>query len=116
MAADVVVKPITSHIETGFALPPISDFEKAIGPKTKAIVLCNPNNPTGYLYSREEMETLKEIIKKHNLYLFADEAYREFCYDGEHISAMHLKGVEENVILMDTISKDIVPAAVVLVQ
>ncbi|AXY75502.1 pyridoxal phosphate-dependent aminotransferase [Paraflavitalea soli] len=105
VAADVIVKPITSHIETGFALPPISEFEKAIGPKTKAIVLCNPNNPTGYLYSREEMETLKEIIKKHNLYLFADEAYREFCYEGEHISAMHLKGVDDHVILMDTISK-----------
>ncbi len=105
VAADVIVKPITSHIETGFALPPISDFEKAIGPKTKAIVLCNPNNPTGYLYSREEMETLKEIIVKHNLYLFADEAYREFCYEGEHISAMHLKGVDDHVILMDTISK-----------
>lgn len=105
VAADVQVKPITSHIESGFALPPISDFEKAIGPKTKAIVLCNPNNPTGYLYSKEEMETLKEIVIKHNLYLFADEAYREFFYEGEHISAMHLKGAEENVVLMDTISK-----------
>jgi aspartate aminotransferase len=105
VAAGVSVVPITSHIEDGFALPPISEFEKAITPKTKAIVLCNPNNPTGYLYSAEEMETLKEIIKKYNLYLFADEAYREFCYGGEHISAMHLKGVEDNVILMDTISK-----------
>jgi aspartate aminotransferase len=105
VAADVIVKPITSHIEDGFALPPISEFEKAIGPKTKAIVLCNPNNPTGYLYSREEMETLKQIIIKHNLYLFADEAYREFCYGGEHISAMHLQGVDDHVVLMDTISK-----------
>lgn len=105
VAADVVVKPITSHIENGFALPPISDFEKAIGPKTRAIVLCNPNNPTGYLYSREEMETLKEIIIKHNLYLFADEAYREFCYEGDHLSAMNLKGVDDHVVLMDTISK-----------
>lgn len=105
VAADVVVKSITSHIEDGFALPPISEFEKAIGPKTKAIVLCNPNNPTGYLYSREEMETLKQIIIKHNLYLFADEAYREFCYEGEHISAMHLQGVDDHVVLMDTISK-----------
>ncbi|WP_276480877.1 pyridoxal phosphate-dependent aminotransferase [Paraflavitalea pollutisoli] len=105
VAADVQVKPITSHIESGFALPPISEFEKAIGPKTKAIVLCNPNNPTGYLYSKEEMETLKQIVIKHNLYLFADEAYREFCYEGEHISAMHLQGAEENVVLMDTISK-----------
>lgn len=105
VAAGVTVKSITSHIESGFALPPISDFEKAIGPKTKAIVLCNPNNPTGYLYSREEMETLKQIIIKHNLYLFADEAYREFCYEGEHISAMHLQGVDDHVVLMDTISK-----------
>ena len=105
VAADVVVKPITSNIESGFALPPIADFEKAITPRTKAIVVCNPNNPTGYLYSREEMETLKTIVKKHNLYLFADEAYREFCYGGEHVSAMHLQGIEENVMLMDTISK-----------
>ncbi|MDQ6757700.1 MAG: pyridoxal phosphate-dependent aminotransferase [Bacteroidota bacterium] len=105
VAADIVVKPITSNIETGFALPAIADFEKAITPKTKAIVICNPNNPTGYLYSKQEMETLKEIIIKHNLYLFADEAYREFCYDGEHFSAMNLIGAEENVVLMDTISK-----------
>ncbi len=105
VAADVMVKPITSKIETGFALPPIEDFEKAITSKTKAIVICNPNNPTGYLYSKEEMETLKKIITKHNLYLFADEAYREFCYEGEHFSAMHLTGVDDNVILMDTISK-----------
>jgi aspartate aminotransferase len=76
-----------------------------ITPRTKAIVICNPNNPTGYLYSREEMETLKQIIIKHNLYLFADEAYREFCYDGEHFSAMKLEGAENNVILLDTISK-----------
>lgn len=103
--ADVAVKPISSSIETGFALPPIEDFEKAITPKTKAIVVCNPNNPTGYLYSAEEMETLKQIVLKHNLYLFADEAYREFCYEGTHTSAMHLKGAEEHVILMDTISK-----------
>ena len=103
--AGVIVKPITSSIETGFALPPIEDFEKAITPKTKAIVVCNPNNPTGYLYSPEEMEILKKIIIKHNLYLFADEAYREFCYEGTHTSAMHLTGAEDNVILMDTISK-----------
>ncbi|RYF91818.1 MAG: pyridoxal phosphate-dependent aminotransferase [Chitinophagaceae bacterium] len=103
--ADVVVKPISSSIETGFALPPIEDFEKAITPKTKAIVVCNPNNPTGYLYSAEEMEVLKQIVLKHNLYLFADEAYREFCYQGTHTSAMHLKGAEEHVVLMDTISK-----------
>lgn len=103
--ADVVVKPIGSSIESGFALPPIAEFEKAITPKTKAIVVCNPNNPTGYLYSEEEMQTLKEIVIKHNLFLFADEAYREFCYGGKHISAMHLKGAEQNVVLMDTISK-----------
>ncbi len=105
VAAGVVVKPITSSIETGFALPPIEDFEKVITPRTKAIVICNPNNPTGYLYSRDEMETLKQIILQHDLYLFADEAYREFCYSGEHFSAMHLKGVDDNIVLMDTISK-----------
>jgi aspartate aminotransferase len=103
--AGVIVKPITSYIENGFALPPIDEFEKAITPRTKAIVVCNPNNPTGYLYSHEEMETLKQIVIKHNLYLFADEAYREFCYEGDHTSAMNLEGAEENVILMDTISK-----------
>jgi aspartate aminotransferase len=103
--ADVIVKPIGSSIETGFALPPIEDFEKAITAKTRAIVVCNPNNPTGYLYSAAEMETLKQIVLKHNLYLFADEAYREFCYEGSHTSAMHLKGAEEHVVLMDTISK-----------
>src|SRR6187431_1672453 len=104
-AAGVNVVPITSSIESGFALPPIEDFEKVITPKTKAIVICNPNNPTGYLYSKEEMEILKQIILKHDLFLFADEAYREFCYEGEHVSAMHLTGVDDHVILMDTISK-----------
>lgn len=103
--AGVIVKPITSSIETGFALPPIEDFEKAITSKTKAIIICNPNNPTGYLYSKEEMELLKQIIVKHNLFLFSDEAYREFCYEGTHTSAMHLTGADDNVILMDTISK-----------
>jgi aspartate aminotransferase len=103
--AGVKVVPITSTIETGFALPPIEDFEKVITPKTKAIIVCNPNNPTGYLYSKNEMQTLKNIVEKHNLYLFADEAYREFCYEGEHFSAMKLEGVEDNVVLMDTISK-----------
>jgi aspartate aminotransferase len=104
-AAGVNVVPITSRIETGFALPPIDDFEKVITDKTKAIIICSPNNPTGYLYSREEMEALKEICIKHNLFLFSDEAYREFCYDGDYVSAMHLTGLEENVVLMDTISK-----------
>ena len=87
--AGVKVVPITSSIETGFALPPIEDFEKSITSKTKAIVICNPNNPTGYLYSKDEMETLKQIIKKYNLYLFADEAYREFCYSDDHTSALN---------------------------
>src|SRR6478672_4908193 len=105
VAAGVKVVPVTSFIETGFALPPIAEFEKKITPRTRAIVVCNPNNPTGYLYSREEMETLKSIILKHNLYLFADEAYREFCYAGTHFSAMHLTGVDDHVVLMDTISK-----------
>lgn len=105
VTAGVNVVPVTSHIKTGFALPPIEDFEKLITPKTKAIIICNPNNPTGYLYTREEMEVLKTIIIKHNLFLFSDEAYREFCYEGAHFSAMQLEGAEENVILMDTISK-----------
>ncbi|NOT91141.1 pyridoxal phosphate-dependent aminotransferase [Ferruginibacter sp.] len=103
--AGVIVKPIKSSIEDGFALPPIEEFEKAITPKTKGIVICNPNNPTGYLYSAAEMEVLKQIILKHNLYLFADEAYREFCYEGTHTSAMHLTGVDDNIVMMDTISK-----------
>ena len=105
VAAGVNVVPITSHIENGFALPPIEDFEKSITDKTKAIVVCNPNNPTGYLYSRDEMEVLKQIALKYNLYLFADEAYREFCYEESHFSAMQLEGCDDNVVLMDTISK-----------
>src|SRR6187549_3376611 len=95
MEAGVTVKPILSSIETGFALPPIEDFEKVITPKTKAILICNPNNPTGYLYSREEMEVLKQLVLKHNLYLFADEAYREFCYEEKHFSAMQLEGCDD---------------------
>ena len=105
VAAGVIVKPLTSYIETGFALPSASEFEKLITPRTKGIVICNPNNPTGYLYSREEMETLRELILKYDLYLFADEAYRDFCYSGEHFHAMGLKGVEDRVIMVDTISK-----------
>jgi len=105
VAAGVKVVPVTSKIENGFALPPITDFEAKITPKTKAIVICNPNNPTGYLYSKEEMQQLKELIIKHNLYLFSDEAYREFCYGGEQVSAMHLKDAAQHVIMMDTISK-----------
>lgn len=103
--AGVKVIPVPSSIESGFALPPIEDFEQKITSRTKAILICNPNNPTGYLYSREELEILKTIVKKHNLFLFSDEAYREFCYAGEHFSAMRLEGIEENVILLDTISK-----------
>src|SRR5215475_12522276 len=104
-AAGVNVVPITSNIETGFALPPIEDFEKVITNKTKAIIICSPNNPTGYLYSRQEMEKLKDICIRHDLYLFSDEAYREFCYAGEYVSAMHLPGLDQHVVLMDTISK-----------
>jgi aspartate aminotransferase len=105
VAAGVHVVPVTSHIENGFALPPIEEFEKRITPKTKAIVICNPNNPTGYLYSREEMLQLKELVLKHDLYLFSDEAYREFCYEGKQVSALHLEGLDEHVVIMDTISK-----------
>ncbi len=105
VAADVKVVPVTSHIESGFALPPIEEIEKKITSKTKAIVICNPNNPTGYLYSEAEMQQLRDIILKHNLYLFSDEAYREFCYEGKQFSAGHLTGVDDNVIIMDTISK-----------
>ncbi len=105
VAAGLKVVPVTSYIENGFALPPIEEFEKAITPRTRAIVMCNPNNPTGYSYSETEMQQLKQLLIKHNLYLFADEAYREFTYEGKQFSAMHLEGVDDNVILMDTISK-----------
>jgi len=104
--SDIVVVPIMSTIDSGFALPPISDFEKVITPKTKAVFICSPNNPTGYLYSREEMEALKTLVLKHDLFLFADEAYREFCYDGQtFVSPMHLDGLNENVVIIDTVSK-----------
>ncbi|MDT8411574.1 MAG: pyridoxal phosphate-dependent aminotransferase [Vicingaceae bacterium] len=104
--AGVNIVPVTSTIENGFALPPIEEFEKLITPKTKAILICNPGNPTGYLYSKEELETLKNMVKKHNLYLIADEVYREFCYDGKkHYSVFNLKDIEENTIVIDSISK-----------
>lgn len=104
--AGIKVKPIFSDIKSGFALPPIEDFEKNITEKTKAILVCNPNNPTGYLYSKEELETLRDIVKKHDLFLIADEVYREFVYDNhQHFTAMHLKGIENNVILIDSVSK-----------
>lgn len=106
ITSGVKVKPIFSSIETGFALPPIADFEKTITPNTKAILICNPNNPTGYLYSEAELEVLRELAIKYDLFLIADEVYREFCYDGsKHHSTMHLKGVEDNVILIDSVSK-----------
>jgi aspartate aminotransferase len=105
-ACDVVVKPIDSSIENGFALPPVKSFEEAITAKTKAIMICNPNNPTGYLYSKEELESLRDIAKKHDLFLFADEVYREFVYDGAiHHSVMNLEGVDQHVVLLDSISK-----------
>ena len=104
--SNVVVKPILSHIENGFALPKISEFEKLITSKTKAIIICNPNNPTGYLYSKQELEALRDLCLKYNLFLFSDEAYREFCYDGkDFISPMHLEGLDQHVIILDTVSK-----------
>lgn len=104
--SDVLVKPILSSIDNGFALPPIEEFEKLITEKTKAIFICSPNNPTGYLYSREEVEKLKELCLKHDLFLFSDEAYREFCYDGKSFtSPMHMEGLDEHVVIMDTVSK-----------
>ncbi len=105
-AADVIIKPVKSFIENGFALPPISEFEKLITPKTKGIMICNPGNPTGYLYSREELELLKQLVVKHDLFLLSDEVYREFCYDNkEYVSVMHLEGIDNNVVLLDSISK-----------
>lgn len=103
---DVQIKSITSTIETGFALPSIEEFEKKITSKTKAILICNPNNPTGCLYSKEALEELGALVKKHNLFLFVDEVYREFCYDGQSFfSVLNLEGCEENVAVVDSISK-----------
>ena len=105
-ASGVKVVPVISNIETGFALPPIADFEKLISPKTKAILICNPGNPTGYLYSNEEMMQLAALVKKHDLFLIADEVYREFTYDGdEHYSVMNIPGIEQNAIMIDSVSK-----------
>jgi len=102
----VVVKPIPSFIHDGFSLPPMHEFEKAITARTKAIMICNPNNPTGYLYSRAELEILRELALKYDLYIFADEVYREFCYDGNsHFSVMQLDGLEQHAILIDSVSK-----------
>ncbi|HOS15825.1 MAG TPA: pyridoxal phosphate-dependent aminotransferase [Bacteroidales bacterium] len=106
VSSGVVVKPIVSVIDNGFALPPVAEFEKLITPKTKAIMICNPNNPTGYLYSKEELQALAAIVKKYDLFLLADEVYREFAYDGAEIfSVMNLKEIEQNVILLDSVSK-----------
>lgn len=104
--AGINIVPVTSTIETGFALPPIADFEKLITKKTKAVLICNPNNPTGYLYSKDELMQLKELVIKHDLYLFADEVYREFCYDGEeHFSVLSMNDIDDKVILFDSVSK-----------
>ncbi len=105
-SAGVKIVPVTSYIENDFALPPITEIEKKITSKTKGIIVCNPNNPTGYLYSKEELFQLRDIVKRNDFFLFSDEAYRDFCYDGaEHFSAMRLEGIDENVILLDSISK-----------
>jgi aspartate aminotransferase len=105
VATGIKVIPVTSNIENGFALPPIEEIERKITSRTKAILICNPNNPTGYVYTEKEMQQLRKVILNHKLYLFSDEAYREFCYEGKHFSAMYLKDVEDNIILIDSISK-----------
>ncbi|NHN28156.1 pyridoxal phosphate-dependent aminotransferase [Flavobacterium jejuense] len=106
VASGVKVAPVISSIETGFALPPIEEFEKLITSKTKAILICNPGNPTGYLYSEEEINQLAAIVKKHDLFLIADEVYREFTYDGyKHYSIMTIPGLENNAIMIDSVSK-----------
>ncbi len=106
ITAGVKIVPVTSSIENGFALPSISEFEKKITPKTKAILVCNPSNPTGYLYTEAELKVLRDIILKHDLFLFADEVYREFVYDGRtHFSVMNLQGVDDKVVLVDSVSK-----------
>jgi aspartate aminotransferase len=106
VTAGLTVVPVTSTIESGFALPPVSEIEAKITAKTKAIVICNPGNPTGYLYSKEELEQLRDIVQKHDLFLFADEVYREFCYDGaQPFSVLNLEGIENNVIMIDSVSK-----------
>lgn len=105
-SAGIKVKPISTSINNGFALPPIEEFEKLITNKTKAILICNPGNPTGYLYSLEELETLRDLVKKYDLFLFADEVYREFSYDGNsHISVLNLDGLEDNAVVIDSTSK-----------
>ena len=106
VSAGAVIKTVPSSIETGFALPPVEKFEELITDRTKAILICNPNNPTGYLYSRKEMNQIRDLVQKYDLYLFSDEVYREFIYTGSpYISACHLDGIEENVVLIDSVSK-----------
>lgn len=106
ISAGAVIKTVPSSIEEGFALPPLEKFEALITPRTKAILICNPNNPTGYLYTRKEMEQIRDLVKKYDLFLFSDEVYREFCYTGApYISALHLEGIENNVVLVDSVSK-----------
>lgn len=106
IVAGAIVKTIPSKIEEGFSLPPIEKFEALITPRTKGIMICNPNNPTGYLYTQSEMNAIRDLVKKYDLYLFSDEVYREFCYTGApYISAFHLEGIEDNVILIDSVSK-----------
>jgi aspartate aminotransferase len=106
VSAGVKVVPVRSDITSGFALPPISAFEQLITPRTKGILICNPGNPTGYLYSTAEMNALRDIVRQHDLYLFSDEVYREFCYDGaRHVSALELEGIDANVVMVDSVSK-----------
>lgn len=106
ISSGAVIKTITSTIDEGFALPSVEKFEALITPRTKAILICNPNNPTGYLYTQKEMNQIRDLVKKYDLFLFSDEVYREFCYTGApYISAFHLEGIENNVILVDSVSK-----------
>lgn len=106
ISCGAIVKSVKTYIEDGFKLPPVEEFEKQITDKTRAILICNPNNPTGYLYSKQEMKQIRDIVKKYNLYLFSDEVYREFIYTKRpYISAFHLDGIEENVVLVDSVSK-----------
>ncbi|MCF0167110.1 MAG: pyridoxal phosphate-dependent aminotransferase [Bacteroidales bacterium] len=106
ISAGAVIRTVATTIEEGFSLPKVEHFEELINERTKAILICNPNNPTGYLYTRREMEQIRDLVKKHDLYLFSDEVYREFIYTGSpYISACHLEGIEQNVVLIDSVSK-----------